>query len=110
MEHHRADHLGADDRGLLRRAVAISADDHVIRYAGDEFVVVAPSADPAQVLDRVERLRERLKFERSDGPPIRFAAGHAILEIDGDSEAALKAADEAMYREKEGNAARLRTV
>ena len=25
--------------------------DHVIRYAGDEFVVVAPSADPSVVLD-----------------------------------------------------------
>jgi diguanylate cyclase (GGDEF)-like protein len=85
-------------------------DDHVIRYAGDEFVVVAPSADPAQVLDRVERVRERLKFERSDGPPIRFAVGHAYLNINGDAEEALKAADEAMYREKGGNAARLRTV
>jgi len=85
-------------------------DDHVIRYAGDEFVVVAPASDPAQALDRVERVRERLKFERSDGPPIRFSAGHAYLDINGDAEEALKAADEAMYREKGGNAARLRTV
>jgi len=85
-------------------------DDHVIRYAGDEFVVVAPSADPGQVLDRVERLRERLKFERSDGPPIRFAVGHAYLPADGDAEGALRAADEAMYRQKDAGGERLRTV
>ena len=85
-------------------------DDHVIRYAGDEFVVVAPSADPAQVLDRVERVRERLKFERSDGPPIRFSVGHAYVPVDGDAEGALRAADQAMYRQKDAGGGRLRTV
>ncbi|MEA2236464.1 MAG: diguanylate cyclase [Thermoanaerobaculia bacterium] len=76
------------------------ANDHVIRYAGDEFVVVAPGAEPAQVLEHVERLRERLKFERTDGPPIRFSVGQAYLPVQGEAEAALRAADEAMYREK----------
>jgi diguanylate cyclase (GGDEF)-like protein len=84
-------------------------DDHVIRYAGDEFVVIAPSADAAQILARVESVRERLKFERSDGPPIKFSVGHATLPVDGDAEAALREADEAMYRQK-GASGGLRTV
>ena len=75
-------------------------DDHVIRYGGDEFVVVAPSADPSQVVGHIERLRERLKFDRADGPRIQFSVGHAYLPVHGEPEAALQAADEAMYREK----------
>ncbi len=99
------------DECLKRFANALQAsfrpDDHVIRYAGDEFVVVAPSVDPSQILDRVERVRDRLKFERSAGPHIRFAAGHACVPVNGDAEAALRAADEGMYREKPG---RIRSV
>jgi diguanylate cyclase (GGDEF)-like protein len=102
------------DECLRRFARALQAsfrpDDHVIRYAGDEFVVVAPSADPSAVLEHVERMRERLKFERADGPPIRFAAGHAFLFPRGDAEEALRAADEAMYREKRVGGGRLRSV
>jgi len=85
-------------------------EDHVVRYAGDEFVVIAPSADPEQILARVENVRERLKFERSDGPPIKFSVGHATLPVNGDAEAALRQADEAMYRQKGVGGGRLRTV
>lgn len=85
-------------------------EDHVIRYAGDEFVVIAPSASSEQMLARVENVRERLKFERSDGPPIKFSVGHATLPVDGDAEAALREADEAMYRQKGAGSGRLRTV
>lgn len=104
----------AGDRCLERFARALEAsfrpEDHVIRYAGDEFVVVAPAAEPAEVLERVERMRERLKFERADGPPIRFSAGHAYLPIHGEAESALRAADEAMYRDKGRRSGVLRTV
>lgn len=92
------------DECLKRFARTLEAsfrpDDHVIRYAGDEFVVVAPSAEPSQIVGHIDRLRERLKFERADGPPIRFSVGHAYLPVHGDPETALRAADEAMYREK----------
>jgi diguanylate cyclase (GGDEF)-like protein len=102
------------DECLRRFARALQASfrpgDHVIRYAGDEFVVVAPSADPPVLLDHVERMRERLKFERADGPPIRFSAGHARLSPKGDAEGALRAADEAMYREKSVSGGRLRSL
>jgi diguanylate cyclase (GGDEF)-like protein len=84
-------------------------EDHVIRYAGDEFVVIAPAADSEQILARIESVRERLKFERNDGPPIKFSVGHAAVPVNGDAEAALREADEAMYRQK-GAGGRLRTV
>jgi diguanylate cyclase (GGDEF)-like protein len=85
-------------------------EDHVIRYAGDEFVVIASSSDPSQMLDRVERMRERLKFERGEVPHIRFAVGHAYLSPRGDAEEALRMADEAMYLEKSGSRGQLRSV
>jgi diguanylate cyclase (GGDEF)-like protein len=80
----------------------------VIRYAGDEFVVVARDAEPAQVLDRVDRLRERLRTARADGPEVRFSVGHAVLSAHGDAEAAIRAADEAMYADKPARTRRLR--
>jgi diguanylate cyclase (GGDEF)-like protein len=94
----------AGDACLTRFADVLEAgfrpEDHVVRYAGDEFVVVAPFVEPEQILGRVELMRERLKFDRGDLPPIRFSAGHAYLAPHGDGEAALRAADEAMYRDK----------
>ncbi|MGZ5445082.1 MAG: diguanylate cyclase [Thermoanaerobaculia bacterium] len=85
-------------------------EDEVIRYAGDEFVVVARGAEPDQLLDRVEALRDRLKFERGTIPAIRFAAGHAVLPPNGEPEAALRAADEAMYRDKAKKTKKLRAA
>lgn len=74
--------------------------DRVIRYAGDEFVVVAVGAEPTQVVDRLDVMRERFKTERVHGHQLAFSAGYAYLARHGDSEAAMKAADEAMYRDK----------
>ena len=72
----------------------------MVRYAGDEFVVVAPGAEPEQILARVELLRERLKFERGRRTADPLLRGHAYLPVNGEPEAALRAADEAMYRDK----------
>jgi len=109
----RYGHASGDDC-LKRFARVLEAsfrpDDHVVRYAGDEFVVIAQAQDPEQVLARIESVRERLKFDRNDGPPIRFSVGQAVLPVHGDADAALRAADSAMYREKGSGKGRARSV
>lgn len=84
--------------GVLR--ASFRPDDHVIRYAGDEFVVIAQGVEPPQILDRLEQVSTRLKFERVRGHEIRFSVGHAYLAVHGDADDAMKAADERMYAEK----------
>jgi len=70
--------------------------DVVVRYAGDEFVVVAPGLHEAGVAERLARLDGLLK-PKDGTPEIRFSVGSAPLDPGGQPEAALKAADEAMY-------------
>jgi diguanylate cyclase len=76
-------------------------EDAIVRYAGDEFLVVASGLTPAMFDERIGRLRERLRFRaRKDGPTIRFSVGVAELAPGGNPEMALQSADQAMYREK----------
>jgi diguanylate cyclase (GGDEF)-like protein len=74
--------------------------DRVIRYAGDEFIVVSADSEPAQVAERVSMMRADLDKEPVDGQRITFSVGIARLFAEGDAEAALRAADQAMYVEK----------
>jgi len=94
----------AGDDCLKRFAAALQASfrsgDFVVRYAGDEFVVVAPALDDAERAACIEMVRGHLRFRPADGPHVAFSVGHALLGPDGDPEAALRAADEAMYRDK----------
>ncbi|HEY0370701.1 MAG TPA: GGDEF domain-containing protein [Thermoanaerobaculia bacterium] len=84
--------------------------DAVIRYAGDEFVVVARGVELQPLLARVEGLRDRLKFDRSGMPPIRFSVGHAELPVNGEPDDALRAADAAMYRDKANKTKKLQAI
>jgi len=94
----------AGDECLKRFARALQdsfrAGDHVIRYAGDEFIVVVPDLDQSGIPERIEMVRGHLRFMPADGPQIGFSVGLAQLPVHGDPEAALRAADEAMYRDK----------
>jgi diguanylate cyclase (GGDEF)-like protein len=102
-------HQVGDDclKRFARALQATFADDHVIRYAGDEFVVVTP-LEPDQLRIRLDLLRDRLKLDRTSGPPITFSVGIAELPLEGEPEAALRAADEAMYRDKATKSRKLR--
>ncbi|HEU4889225.1 MAG TPA: GGDEF domain-containing protein [Thermoanaerobaculia bacterium] len=101
------------DECLKRFARALQAcfrpGDHVIRYAGDEFVVIAPGLDHDQLAARIDTLRDRLKLDRG-GPPIGFSVGTADLAVHGDAEEAIRAADQSMYRDKANKSRKLRAV
>jgi GGDEF domain-containing protein len=58
------------------------------------------TAQTASALMILDKVRDRLKAERVRGHQIGFSAGDAYLAVHGDSEAALKEVDEAMYADK----------
>jgi diguanylate cyclase (GGDEF)-like protein len=100
------DHHGhaAGDESLRRFAVALTESfrpqDAIVRYAGDEFLVVASGLDQPAAEGRVRALRARLRSSAHGEIPIAFSYGVAVLEPGGQPEAALRVADEAMYRAK----------
>jgi diguanylate cyclase (GGDEF)-like protein len=74
--------------------------DHVIRWGGDEFLVVAPGLDQVNAKARVAAIREALKNPSDDCPPFSIAAGIAELAAGSDPAAALEEADRRMFAEK----------
>lgn len=99
----------AGDQCLLRFAGALSQSfrptDTVIRYAGDEFVVVASGLDELGLSARIDAVRARLRPEPGE-LAVTFAYGVAHLEPGGNPEDAIRQADEAMYARKPGGTRR----
>ena len=94
----------AGDACLVRFASALRSsfrpDDHIIRFAGDEFLVVCHGMDVSMAKERVERVRSRLLEQGPNAIPLEFAAGVSPLAPGGDTEEALRRADSAMYEAK----------
>jgi len=98
-------HHAGDD--CLKRFAAALTDsfrpqDAIVRYAGDEFLVVASGLDESAVDARVYAVRMRVRSAAGGEIPIAFSHGVAALPPGGQPDAALRAADEAMYRAKPG--------
>lgn len=89
----------AGDEVLLRFAGVLAREaresDLVVRYGGDEFLIVMPGADAASAEALLRRIRLRLQGE------IPFSAGVAehTLEVQT-SDQLIAAADAALYRTK----------
>jgi diguanylate cyclase (GGDEF)-like protein len=75
-------------------------DDHVIRYGGDEFLVIARGLDQTAARSRVEDLTGRLHQYRSQEVWCGFSVGMSELAAGADPSAALQLADQNMYKAK----------
>lgn len=94
----------AGDECLKRFAAALTQcfrpNDAVIRYGGDEFLVVAAGVSEAAAHERNEAVRSRVGIGSVGGFPIRFSVGISQLPAGGNPDDALREADDAMYRAK----------
>ena len=93
------------DACLRRFAEALRARfpdaDGLLRYAGDEFVVVAVDIAPDDLGRRVDALRHDVDAARDAVPALSFSVGaHRWAGGAGDPQDALREADRAMYRDK----------
>lgn len=109
------DRYGHPAGDVVLRAVAMRLsesfrdEDRLVRYGGDEFVVVLPGAGPAEARALAERARQALSGDRWDDPltgrpvevPVSFSLGVASAPVDGASgDTVLAAADRRLYEEK----------
>jgi diguanylate cyclase (GGDEF)-like protein len=94
----------AGDACLVRFAAALTSSfrpsDAIVRYAGDEFLVVTRGSSDIAIDERISELRNRLRATPARELPIRFSYGVSRLEPGGNPDEAVKLADEAMYRSK----------
>ena len=98
------------DACLVRFSAALAhsfrPSDAIVRYAGDEFLVIAKGSSEIAIADRVSELRNRLRSANPTDLPIRFSYGVSRLEPGGNPDEAVRLADEAMYRAKPHTGAR----
>lgn len=76
--------------------------DAVMRYGGDEFLVIAPEMGQQSVVPRIERIRGLMASPDGSRPAVSLAIGVTELEPGGDPSAAIVRADHLMYHDKSG--------
>ena len=83
--------------------------DGLVRYAGDEFVLVDTDLSPAEFDARVQGLRLDLGEPLGREPALHFSVGaHRFAGGHADIDEALREADQAMYRNKAERRTQLR--
>lgn len=93
-------------RRILRRG------DIVVRWGGEEFIVIMPNTDAAGARIAVERLREEGLGNRPDGKPQTASIGIAERKVDGLETWSdlVEQADQRMYKAKKTGRDRVVTV
>ncbi|MCK8059991.1 MULTISPECIES: sensor domain-containing diguanylate cyclase [unclassified Fusibacter] len=78
-------------------------DDIVIRYGGDEFILVLMECDENTAIDLVERIRSSLLNSSKYPFKIQFSYGIQQITYQEDLSPAIQLADERMYEDKKRN-------
>jgi len=84
----------------------LGADDHLVRYGGDEYIVLLPHRSQAQALAVVRQMRRTVKetvFLQEEGLNLKITASFGIATLPQDArdkETLLLIADRAMYGSK----------
>ena len=95
--------VAAAIRGALR-----SPDDIVVRYGGEEFVVILPAADPSEALAVAERLRSAVSDLQiphpglGTGAVVTVSVGTCVATPDENITDTIERADKLMYAAKKG--------
>jgi diguanylate cyclase (GGDEF)-like protein len=90
---------------------ALRASDHLGRWGGEEFIVLAPETDLQQAAHLAERLREAIALDRPPGlPPLTASFGIASCRPEDSPEDLLRRADDGLYRAKAGGRNRAESV
>jgi diguanylate cyclase (GGDEF)-like protein len=99
--HQAGDQLLRDVSNLLRRTVR--AYDIVVRWGGEEFLLVLPGVDLDVARVLAERIRVAIEALETDGiGHVTVSAGVARFENDYDFVSTLKTADRRLYQAKSG--------
>ncbi len=100
---------GVGDEVLRRVAAAVAGSirDHDVigRIGGEEFALLLSAADESSAAVAAEHLRTKiadLRFDDSPSVCVTASFGVALLQPGSSAPAALRAADEALYRAKRG--------
>lgn len=102
----------AGDRILKAAAQQLCAmvrkGDSVIRWGGEEFIIILPTATPDEANDVITRLMNAGLGSRPDGSPVTASIGVAEVQADAvkDWKAMIELADHRMYTAKTGGRAR----
>lgn len=98
--HASGDHFLRELADVMRREVR--ASDTVVRYAGDEFIILLPNAGPVEASQIAERIRSAAEhIELGMTVPLAVSIGIATFPTHADdSEGLLQAADKALYLSK----------
>jgi diguanylate cyclase (GGDEF)-like protein len=101
---HPAGDLVLQQAAAITKAV-IRASDTLVRYGGEEFVILAPDTDQVGALDLAERIRQALGSAaiETDRGIVNITASFgvtALCEDDENPEQLVRRADEALYSAK----------